>query len=951
MRKFLTALLLSVSALLFASCMSGEISSSEQHSASSVTVELSELPETATAELGERFDIPEVTATKGGKELSVEVSVKDSKGEDVELQGRGTRFSATDMNGYVITFSAGEGEEKVVKTMNVQVSDTKGPELSLPAAADNMTVKKGATVSIPVASWTDKSEEVTDSGYKVMFGDAEIPVVKGEGGTPDTFLAEEYGEYIVTYTAKDKFDNRTETPIVIECVRSVVLANFDDLSKVWASEDYSEIVSEHAVEGNALKISCNKGWQMIAVYPEYYDLGGFDKLQITIYSDVDMDTSDEGFYLLNKRYTLSEGENIVTITKEDLDSQYPDGRIPSTARAEYYDLKYLWFQVKSESGSIWVDNLIGIFDNYTQDSKAPTVDLGTQAPHDKLSFQVGRKLVVPTAVAYDNSMEDTAVSCVVTDKSGADITAEAIAGTYIVRENEAYKIVYTATDKSGNVGTKTVDVEVLPKADIPDTEKASYFPQNREYDLLQDFEDGGVDWCTVEKSFETEHVMNGEKSVRLSTASADCCVVMKLLKNGKRLETKDWAKYAYIQAYVYADCEGARFDFYGKTNYLQIGPNVITITSEEIIAEIAKAANVYDATGGFYFQLTTGTVYVDCIIGVYPEGYVPEEEPPEEVENYYPQDREYDVLQDFESANAIDTWFFEGSEGMTTAHALKEHSFRVTAAKADWAKLPLMIKKNGAVLTEEDWNAYEAFRLVIYSKNACTFAFLNKIYDLTAGYNVIEISKADLLAQINANAECYSTAGYFWCQVNGTDVDLYFDELIGIYPDGYVPEEELPDELKNYYPQDREYDVLQDFESANAIDTWFFEGSEGMTTAHALKEHSFRVTAAKADWAKLPLMIKKNGAVLTEEDWNAYEAFRLVIYSKNACTFAFLNKIYDLTAGYNVIEISKADLLAQINANAECYSAAGYFWCQVNGTDVDLYFDEFIGIYPAENAA
>lgn len=103
---------------------------------------------------------------------------------------------------------------------------------------------------------------------------------------------------------------------------------------------------------------------------------------------------------------------------------------------------------------------------------------------------------------------------------------------------------------------------------------------------------------------------------------------MKLLKNGKRLETKDWEKYAYIQAYVYADCEGARFDFYGKTNYLQLGPNVITITSQEIIAEIAKAANVYDSTGGFYFQLTTGTVYVDCIIGVYPEGYVPEPEQP-----------------------------------------------------------------------------------------------------------------------------------------------------------------------------------------------------------------------------------------------------------------------------------------------------------------------------------
>lgn len=120
-----------------------------------------------------------------------------------------------------------------------------------------------------------------------------------------------------------------------------------------------------------------------------------------------------------------------------------------------------------------------------------------------------------------------------------------------------------------------------------------------------------------------------------------------------------------------------------------------------------------------------------------------------------------------------------------------------------------------------------------------------------------------------------------------------------------------------------------------------------MTTTHALKGHAFRVTAESADWAKLPLMIKKDGAVLTESDWSAYESFKLVIYSKNACKFAFLNKIYDLTAGYNVIEISAADILAQIKSNADCYSAAGYFWCQVNGTDVDLYFDEFIGIYPA----
>ena len=305
MRKFLTILLLAFSTLACASCMNGKTSSSEQQSESSITVEMSELPETATAELGERFDIPEVTATKGGKEIAVEVSVKDSNGAEVELEGRGTRFSVTDMNGYVITFSAGEGEEQIVKTMNVQVLDTKGPEILLPASADNMTVKKGGTVSVPVATWTDKSGEATDGGYKVMFGNSEISVEKGE--TADTFVAEEYGEYTVVYSATDKFGNRTETSIVIECARSVLLANFDDFSKVWANEGYSEIVSEHAVEGNALKVTCNNGWQMIAVYKE-----------LLFYYKCAMMEIETKFNVLNEEFSLRFDRNPINSIKTRL---------------------------------------------------------------------------------------------------------------------------------------------------------------------------------------------------------------------------------------------------------------------------------------------------------------------------------------------------------------------------------------------------------------------------------------------------------------------------------------------------------------------------------------------------------------------------------------------------------------------------------------------------------
>ncbi|MFQ7077515.1 MAG: hypothetical protein ACLRSW_06040 [Christensenellaceae bacterium] len=222
-----------------------------------------------------------------------------------------------------------------------------------------------------------------------------------------------------------------------------------------------------------------------------------------------------------------------------------------------------------------MDNLIGIFDNYTEDTKAPTVDLGIRRPDSSLSG--GKKMSVPTAAAYDNSMEKIPVSCIVTNKSGADITAEAIAGTYIVRENEEYKIVYTATDKSGNVGTKTVEVEVLPRADIPDTEKSDYFPAARDYDILQDFEGGGVDWSTVENSFETDHVMNGEKSVRLSTTSADCCVVE--ASKTKRLETK-LGKICVYSGLRMRTAKG-RDLILRQNHYLQLGPNVITITSRK----------------------------------------------------------------------------------------------------------------------------------------------------------------------------------------------------------------------------------------------------------------------------------------------------------------------------------------------------------------------------------
>lgn len=59
---------------------------------------------------------------------------------------------------------------------------------------------------------------------------------------------------------------------------------------------------------------------------------------------------------------------------------------------------------------------------------------------------------------------------------------------------------------------------------------------------------------------------------------------------------------------------------------LNRGSNVITITSSDLLEEIAKTSvPVYDSEGAFRFDTTAGTIYVDSIIGVYPQGSVPDE--------------------------------------------------------------------------------------------------------------------------------------------------------------------------------------------------------------------------------------------------------------------------------------------------------------------------------------
>ena len=134
MKKLLLFLMMSCLMIMTVACENFDGGVPNRESVDSQVLVISTIEENYTAELGERFDIPEVTANRGNKIVEVVVTVKTTAGEDVELQGRGTRFIADDIGGYVMTFVAEDGEDRIERNATVSVLDSQGPKISFAEA-------------------------------------------------------------------------------------------------------------------------------------------------------------------------------------------------------------------------------------------------------------------------------------------------------------------------------------------------------------------------------------------------------------------------------------------------------------------------------------------------------------------------------------------------------------------------------------------------------------------------------------------------------------------------------------------------------------------------------------------------------------------------------------------------------------------------------------------------
>lgn len=181
------------------------------------------------------FEIPEVVfADENGKLISAEISVSKRNGEEVKISNN--ELFIDDLNGYIVSYRAYNGEKQETKEMQISVVDTLAPVISFEGLDDvKVYTKDTTTYQIPVEkvkasdnlSKPNISYEVFKDGQKVVT-------------SKDTLDVSETGKYEVIFSAKDangNVGNKTLNVYSVDCNENMYL-NFEtewDTDKIYGS--------------------------------------------------------------------------------------------------------------------------------------------------------------------------------------------------------------------------------------------------------------------------------------------------------------------------------------------------------------------------------------------------------------------------------------------------------------------------------------------------------------------------------------------------------------------------------------------------------------------------------------------------------------------------------------------------------------------------------------------
>lgn len=171
-------------------------------------VKLVDFPATQTVEaqkLGDIYELRRTVADKNGNSYDLEADVIVAGGGSVNVVA--AKFELTDPSGYVITYTADTGKNKITSVVTVPVYDGDDPVIVIDKPKDGI---KGKAYTLPEITFKDYSQigEKTVGLYKVD-GDTLTEISLTEADGKYTFTPDAVGYYRIRAYAKDIAGNES----------------------------------------------------------------------------------------------------------------------------------------------------------------------------------------------------------------------------------------------------------------------------------------------------------------------------------------------------------------------------------------------------------------------------------------------------------------------------------------------------------------------------------------------------------------------------------------------------------------------------------------------------------------------------------------------------------------------------------------------------------------------
>ncbi len=199
MRKKLKNIFIAVLSLLCLTCCAVGCQQGSGSSKVSEALFESFLDETESVRLGERYRLEVAPLVNGDEYCSVSASVADSKGGDVKAPNG--YFTVTDIEGYVITYTANAPKKPRYRTVTLEVKNEKEPNVVIGDC--DVTYGLGEVFTFPSVTVYDLAGESltpTAEVYKLE-GEEQIKQETDE----NSFTCEYAGRYIFKATATNSF--------------------------------------------------------------------------------------------------------------------------------------------------------------------------------------------------------------------------------------------------------------------------------------------------------------------------------------------------------------------------------------------------------------------------------------------------------------------------------------------------------------------------------------------------------------------------------------------------------------------------------------------------------------------------------------------------------------------------------------------------------------------------